>query len=210
MKHQEVIFKKPAKVLQIFRMVNQYGKAEKSYEDRKDKLRWKPGSSSNGYVADGNLFLPETIQLEKKFGNCDLITIEDAADITPQQEWKLINKHYEKGNNHCFNLHHINTYEFFGFRNEPLELSLQYNSSLLGDPSRNNFTLAILENDTVVEVKINGKHDTTHGRYFTEHYYIFHLLGTFSKCYFLTEKDKAVIKTIPSARKMIDLIKPLW
>lgn len=210
MKHEETIFKKPVKILQIFRMVNEYGKDEKSFANRKDKLVWKPMSSSNGYVVNSILYLPHTIQQHKKFGNCDLITIEDESDVTLQQEWKMINIRYENGNNHCFNLHHINTYEFFGFRNNPVELSLQYNNTIVGDPSRDNFTLSILEDNVAVEVKINGKHDTSKGRFFKEQYYVFHLLGTFDRCFFLTEKDKPIEKTIPSNRNMIDLIKTLW
>jgi hypothetical protein len=210
MKHQEVTFKKPVKVLQVYRMVNEYGKEERSFADRKDKLAWKQISSSNGFVSDRVLYLPESIRQDKKFGNCDLITMEDESDITPQQEWKMINRHYERGSNHCFSLHHINTYECFAFKNDPLELSLRYQNTIVGDPSRDNFTLSNLEIDVPVEVKINGKHDTSRGRYFKEQYYIFHLLGTFDRCLFLTEKDKAVTKVVPSNRKLVDLIKPLW
>ncbi len=210
MKHDQVIFHKPAVLLQVFRMINEYGKTEKSFTDRKDKLVWKAMPSKNGYVADGALYLPDSIQQDPKFKNCDLITIEDAADITPHQEWKIIGRHYEKGNNHCFNLHHISTYEFFGFKNNPVELSLKYNASLIGDPSRENFVLTTLEKDHPVEIKINGKMDTSRGRYFKEQYYIFHLLGVFDTCFLLKEADKAVTKTVPGNRKMIELLKPLW
>lgn len=210
MKHQELIFKKPVKILQIYRMVNEYGKDERSFADRKNKLVWKPISSQSGFVEDEVLYLPEDTLQDKKLGNGDLITIEDESDITPQQEWKTVNKYYEKGNNHCFNLHHINTYECFGFKGDPLELSLRYNHTLVGDPSRDDFTLTRVEKDKPVEVKINGKHDTSRGRYFKEQYYIFHLLGTFDRCFLLADAAKAVTKEIPSNRKLIDLIKPLW
>lgn len=210
MKHDQVIFHKPAILLQVFRMINEYDKTEKSFAERKDRLVWKGISSRNGYVADGALYLPDSIQQDPKFKNCDLITLEDEADITPQQEWKIIGKHYEKGNNHCFNLHHVSTYEFFGFKNDPVELSLKYNASLVGDPSRDNFVLTTLEKDNPVEIKINGKMDTSRGRYFKEQYYIFHVLGVFDKCFLLTEADKAVIKMVPEKSKVIDLLKPLW
>ncbi len=191
-------------------MVNEYGKSERSFADRKDKLVWKTISSINGFVSDDLLYLPVTIQQESKFNNCDLITIEDESDVTPQQEWKLINKRYEKENNHCFNLYHLNTYEFFGLRNDPIELSLQYNNTDVGDPSRDNFILAILEKDVSVEIRINGKHDTSRGRYYKEQYYIFHLLGEFDRCLLLKEDHKPTNKTVPANRKVIDLLKPLW
>jgi hypothetical protein len=210
MKREEVAFKKPVKVLQVFRMINEYGKDEKCFADRKDKLVWKQISSNNGYVADGILYLPETIKNDKKFGNCHLITIEDEADITPQHEYKTLNSGYEKGNNHCFNLHHPSRYEIFAFANDPVELLLRWSYYDVGDPSRDNFTIATLENDIPVEVKINGKIDSSRGRHFKEQYYIFHLLGEFKSCCLLTEKDAAVNKTVHAEGKLVDLLKPLW
>ena len=210
MKQKEQIFKRPVKVLQIFRMIHEYGKEERSFADRKDKLAWKEIHSKNGYVADRVLYLPATIQRNKKFNHCQLITVEDEADVTPQHEWKIINGKYERGNNHCFDLHHPRSYEIFQFHNHPLEVSLKYSQSYIGDPSRDDFILAVLEKDVVVEVKINGKLDTSRGRYYKEQYFIFHLLGEFESCCFLTDKHPPVVKAVPTERKLVDLLKPLW
>ena len=116
MEKKEIVFQKPAKLVQVFRQINEYTKAEKSFTDRKEKLQWRQISSPNGYFANGKFYLPSSILADKKFGNCDLITIEDAADVHARPEWKIINGKYEKGNNHCFNLYHRSGYEIFWFR----------------------------------------------------------------------------------------------
>jgi hypothetical protein len=210
MKRQEIIFNKPAKLLQVYRMINEYGKDEKSLADRKDKLVWREMLSKSGYVADGTLYLPQTIQSDKKFGNCDLITIEDECDVTRQNGWKIVRDKYEKGNAHCFNLHRPGSYEIFRLNNDPVELGLKYSYPYIGDPTRDSFTLAVLETGVPVEVKINGKLDTSRGRYYKEQYFIFHMLGAFDRCYVLNDTDPPVVKTVPAGRKVVDLLKPLW
>lgn len=210
MKQHFQLFKKQVRVLQVFRMINEYGKDEKSFADRKDKLVWPIIQSPNGYVADGILHLPESIRQESLSANCHLITIEDEADLTPQPEWKIVNGKYERGHHHCFNLHHPRSYEIFRFHQHPFEISLNYDYSYIGDPSRDNFSLATLENGMAVEIKINGKLDTSRGRYYREQYFIFHLLGEFDKCCFLKDNHSPVSKTVPAERKQVNLLKPLW
>jgi hypothetical protein len=197
--------------LQVFRQIHVYDKDEKSFEQRKHKLQWNDIASSSGYVHDGILFLPAPVANDKKFTNCDLITIEDEADVTAQHEYKMIHKHYEKGNNHCFNLHHHNEYEIFSFyQTDPLQLHLKYSYSAIGDPARDNFLLTTIENNIPVEIKINGKIDSTNGRHYKEQSFIFLLLGDFNNCCILEENALPIKKHIPRDRKVVNLIKPLW
>lgn len=210
MVRKEIVFQKPAKLLQVFRQINEYTKEEKSFADRKEKLKWKEFSSLNGHVANGDLYLPGSILADKKLGNCDLITIEDEVDVTPQQEWKIINGKYEKGNNHCFHLHHRSAYEIFWLKDkDSLQLALNYTAAYVGDPSRDSFTIATLEKGCPVEVKINGKMDTSRGRYYKEQCFIFQLMGEFDRCVLL-ENGESVVKQVPGDRKLVDLLKPLW
>jgi hypothetical protein len=203
---KEIVFQKPAIVLQVFRQINEYTKDEKSFAVRKEKLKWKEMASLNGYVANGSLYLPSSLLEDRKFGNCDLITIEDEADSTPQHEWKIINGKLEKGNNHCFNLHHRSAYEIFWFtNNNPLQLALNYSSAYVGDPSRDSFTIAALEKGCPVEVKINGKMDTSRGRYYKEQCFVFQLLGEFDRCFLLEDNATPVYKQLPEGRKLVDL-----
>ena len=211
MEKKEIVFQKPAKLVQVFRQINEYTKAEKSFTDRKEKLQWRQISSPNGYLANGRLYLPSSILADKKFGNCDLITIEDAADVSARPEWKIINGKYEKGNNHCFNLHHRSGYEIFWFQGkDPLHLALNYMNSYIGDPARDSFTISVLENGRPVEVKINGKLDTSRGRHYKEQCFIFQLLGEFDRCFLLEENEASIIKQVPANRKLVNLLKPLW
>jgi hypothetical protein len=211
MSREEIVFQKPAKLLQVFRQINQYTKQEKSFSRRKENLKWKEMASMNGYVANGSLYLPSSVLADKKFGNCDLITIEDEADITPQHEWKIINGKYERGNNHCYHLHHRSAYEIFWFKGkDPMHLALNYSSSYVGDPSRDSFTIAAMEEGCPVEVKINGKMDTSRGRYYKEQSYIFQLLGEFDRCFLLKSNDGVVYKKVPEKRKLVNLLKRLW
>lgn len=210
MKTKEFRFRRKAKLLQIYRMVHEYGKDEKSFADRRHKLAWRDIVSRTGYVENGELFLPQEITGDPKFGNCGLITLEDQDDVTPQRQWKLINGKYHKGDNHCFNLHHPNRYELFGLDKDPLELWLRYQYWLVGDPSRQDFKLADLEGDQAVEVKINGKIDSSYGRYFVERIYIFHYLGEFAGCKLFDGSEGARVKQVPPNRKLVDLWKPLW
>jgi hypothetical protein len=208
---KEIVFQRPAILVQVFRQINEYTKDEKSFADRKEKLKWKEMVSLNGHVANGSLYLPSSVLADRKFGNCDLVTIEDDADITPQQEWKMINGKFEKGNNHCFNLHHHSGYEIFWFANRnPVQLALNYSSAYVGDPSRDSFTIAALEKDCPVEVKINGKMDTSRGRYYKEQCFVFQLLGEFDRCFLLESHASPVYKQLPESRKLVDLLKPLW
>ncbi|HEX6915512.1 MAG TPA: hypothetical protein VF145_09740, partial [Chitinophagaceae bacterium] len=168
MKLREVIFHRPAHVIQVFRMINEYDKTQKSFADRRDQFQWRPVHSSSGYVADGELYLPEAISRDTIFSNCQLITIEDEADVTVQQPWKLINRRYQKGRNHCFNLHHPSGYELFSFRGDPPEVWLDYNPRIHGDPSREAFLLGSFKSGISIEVKINGKIDAAGRRYYKE------------------------------------------
>lgn len=61
MKLQSVIFKKPFKLVQLFRNINTYGKDEKSFEDRKEKLAWKSIQSTSGYLKDEVVHLPASV-----------------------------------------------------------------------------------------------------------------------------------------------------
>lgn len=209
MKLIESRFHKPAHIVQVFRMANRYGKEEKSFADRKHKLVWREMSSTSGYVDNGLLYLPESVSTDKKFGNCALITIEDQCDLTPRGEWKLVNKRYEKGDNHCFNLHHPSGYETFAFFNDPPELWLQHSTSYFGEPSRPNQKLGRLP-DANIEVKINVKFDNDNGRHYMEFQFVFLYLGQFKTCFLLPEKSTPVTKTVPESRKLINLLEPLW
>jgi hypothetical protein len=220
MKLQEITFKRPIRIFQVFRNINVYGKANKSFDDRKDRMTWKVIPSKSGHVIDGELYLPEQILKNADLLTCDLITIED--DNQPQtftssdlRFTKVIGSNYEPDFNHCFHLARHNKLDIFEIRKEDeIELHLQYGYFEIGIPERKNFKLCDIKKNKPVEIKINGKTDFSlssgRERIFKEQDYIFEYIGDFDKCKILKEPYGAILKSVPADRKVIDLNKGLW
>jgi len=220
MKLQEIIFKKPVKIVQIFRNINVYGKAKKSFDDRRDEMTWRDIPSKSGYVTDNELYLPEKILDNADFKRCGLITIEDdnlsPTFSSPDLRFTTVIKGgFETIYNHCFHLNQRAKVGIFEIRNnDGLELFLQYDYYEIGIPERENFKLCDLKQNSPVEIKINGKTDFSMSsgreRVFKEQYYICEYLGDFEKCNLLREPYAPIIKQVPHNRKVADLLKPLW
>jgi hypothetical protein len=209
MKLQEIIFKKPVKLIQVFRNINIYGKEEKSFEVRKDAMTWKPILSKSGYVLENELYLPEQILQHPDFSNCDLIILEDDNSV---QYLHFSNK---EQSNYCFITTRPNQLDIFELRmKEELELHLKWGYFEIGTPERKNFKLCDIKLHKPVEIKINGKTDASlssrRARVFKEQYYVLDYIGDFPQCKLLKEPFDAVVKRVSEDRKIIDLIKPLW
>lgn len=217
---QEIKFKTPVKILQIFRNINIYGKNDKSLNNRKEVLRWNEIQSKSGYVSDGELYLPETILKNPDFKTCDSITIEDnnqpeAFSSNDLRFTNVIASNTPQQHNSCLRLRNGLKYKIFEVRkNNEMELFLNWNYFTVGIPERKNFKLCELEMNKPVEIKINGKTDfsmsSRRARVFKEQHFIIHYIGDFSRCKLLKEPYNAFTKKVPAERKMIDLIKPLW
>ncbi|MCU7551406.1 hypothetical protein OCK74_19950 [Chitinophagaceae bacterium LB-8] len=220
MKIREIKLKRPVKILQVFRNIVEYSKAEKSFDKRKEEINWGAIQSKSGYVLDHELYLPDTIIEDPGFNNCDLITMVDDNPLTSfastGKQYKWASKYgYNLLNNHCFNLGHSREFEIFNIKNDGvLELYLKYGYFEVGIPERGNFKLCDIRKQSPVEIKINGKTDfslsSRRARVFQEKYYVFEYIGDFNKINLLREPYDHIIKHIPSDRKVVDLIKPLW
>lgn len=209
MKPQEILFRKPVKIIQVFRNIHIYGKEEKSFELRKDAMTWKHIQSKSGYLLDNELFLPEQIIKNPDFNNCDLIIL---VDDNSSQPLSFLHKNEP---NYCFITSRPNQLDIFELRmNEGLELHLKYGYFEIGTPERKNFKLCDIKEKQPVEIKINGKTDASltsrRARIFKEQYYILYYIGDFRQCKLLKEPFDSVVKKVPEDRKIIDLIKPLW
>jgi hypothetical protein len=219
MKSQEITFKHPIKIFQVFRYINSYKKSEKSLDDRKDKVDWNTVPSKSGYVFQDELYLPESILNEPRLLTCDLIMLED--DLIPIHS-KINDLTQPKGVSsrksgavHYFHLNRKCTFDIFEIKqNEQVELHLKYGYFEVGTPARENFKLCEIRKNKPVEIKINGKTDfsltSRRGRVFKEQTYIFTYLRDFSQCRILKEPFNATLKKIPTNRKVVDLVKPLW
>lgn len=197
-------FRHPVKILQVFSNVNVYGKDQKSFETRREEVKWTDFVSRSGHVKDGKLFLPESVSQQPHFQNCDLITLEDSQQESEDAE-----------TNRCFYLHHPNPLHIFQLKKEEeLVLDLKYGYFEVGTPKRNDFKLCELKLNEPVEIKINGKTDAAMAsgreRKFKEQFYIFNYLGEFREAVFLKEPFAPIIKEIPRERKEVNLLKTLW
>ena len=205
MKHPEIIFKNPVKLIRLFKKINLYGKDEKSYELRKEQMKWTAPLSKSGFVKDGNAFIPEGIIDTANFHQCGVILLVD--DVSDSE------KEIAKKENHYLLTAPLWRFEVFELRKN-LELFLYYNEYQTGIPHREHFKLAALKEGIPLEIKINGKFDFTmtagKQRTFKEQQFIIEYLGEFQKLSILKEPFSPVKKDIPEERKVIDLIKPLW
>jgi hypothetical protein len=220
MKLQEIIFRRPVTVFQVFRSINIYGKAKKSFDNRKDKAEWSVISSKSGHVFNDELYLPEQILNNPDLLTCDLITIEDDNTPNPYTSsdlrfTKVIGSNSQPDYNHCFHLTRNIKFDIFEIKKEDdIELYLQYGYFEVGIPKRENFKLSAIRKDRPIEIKINGKTDfslsSRRTRVFKEQAYIFEYVGDFEKCKILKEPYNHSVKNVPVDRRVVDLIKRLW
>lgn len=213
MKLQEIHFKRPVKVLQVFFLINRYGKEEKSFADRKEKLALQPVASISGHVKEGALYLPDSISDHPGILGCDLITLED--DLAGNRKDPVFGKKEEVACNRNFSLFRPIPFYIFELKKAALlELHLKYGFFEIGLPSRENFKICELKKEEPVEIRINGKldHSMSSGRQrqFKEQLYVFHYLGDFDSAFLLKPPFSKEKKIIPARRKQINLLKPLW
>jgi len=204
MNSQEILFRRPVAVFQVFRNINIYEKTEKSFDDRKAKSEWSKLSSKSGHVINDELYLPEQIISNPDLATCDLITMEDDNVPNPQQ-----------GYNRCLHLARTSKFDIFEIKKkDDIELHLKYGYFEVGIPRRENFKLGEIKRNKPIEIKINGKTDSSltsrRARVFKEQAYIFDYIGDFNKCKILREPYDFTVKQVPAERKVIDLIKQLW
>jgi len=204
---QTLRFTHPVKAIQIFRKIYLYGKDEKAFSDRKEKLVWKPFDCRSGFVLNNQLYLPASIGNNVHLNNCQLITLEDGAkpyatDVMYQNQCFQKNAHIEL--------------DIFKIKwNDPMELHLNYGYFSVGLPERQNFQVAILEKEKPIEILINGKTDfsasSRRQRTFIDQHYIIELSGEFSEAILLSDHElKSTKKQLPVPAKKINLLKPLW
>ena len=220
MKPQESIFRRPKKVFQVFRNIHVYGKAEKSFADRKGKFEWDVIPSKSGHVIEDELYLPEKILDHPDFPTCDLIIIEDdnASNHDVPPSTSIVRNDiavHPIACNHCFHLSRKILFGIFEIKKkDEIELYLRYGYFEVGIPKRENFKIGNIEKGKPIEIKINGKTDfslsSRRARMYKEQSYIFDYIGDFEKCKILKEPYKLMEKQVPNERKVVDLIKRLW
>jgi hypothetical protein len=210
MKIDIIKLKKPIPVFQVFRSINEYTKAEKSFELRKEKIAWKPIESMNGIIRDEIAYLPKAYVDTVKLEACELLLILDDNLALPESI--LLTREYI----HYFKLNKRNKLDIFEiiFNGTQIDLYLKYGYFEIGTPERDDMKLCELYLRKAVEVKINGKTDSSltgrRARTFKEQSYIFESLGEVHSIALMSENNVKINKQIPENRKVIDLNKSLW
>lgn len=204
-----VDFDKPVKVIQIFRNIYTYGKDERSFSSRKDKLAWKPIPSTSGHVADQVLYLPPSLKNMPAIGKSVLIfLLDDQFPIPEHSVFEQEKVQFASTNQHF----KLNSFRIW-VQDVP-ELHFKYEASEVGMPARADFKIAELKPSHPICVKVNGKFDFSltgrRARTYIDQTYIFEHLGEVSSYAFLKEPLIPLLKTVPTAYKLIDLNKTLF
>ncbi|RZL47509.1 MAG: hypothetical protein EOP00_11735 [Pedobacter sp.] len=209
MNPQPITFKKTFRLVQLFRNINSYGKEERSFENRKEKIAWKPIQSTAGYVKNEVVHLPESILVQNNFEHSDLILLIDNNFSVFQ------NVIYTKEKNLCFRNKSLNQFDFLQIKlDDKIEIYLKPGYFEVGIPMRNEFKICDLPLGKPISIKINGKRNfsasSRRERVFVEQEYIFNYVGDFKEIVIEKDPISPIIKNIPADRKVIDLMKPLW
>lgn len=209
MNTEEKTLNRPVKIIQVYRYIHIYGKENKSDNNIKNTDPWIPIHSRTGQYIDGKLYISENKWASGNPVNLDLILLLDEMPSGTSFSEKETESIY------FLNLGHPKKWEIFELSlMDNLELHLKYDHFAIGEPSREDFKLCELKPNLPVEVKINGKLDfsltSRRERSYKEQLYIFEYLGEVDKVMILESPISPSQKEIPSNRKIINLIKPLW
>jgi hypothetical protein len=205
-KAKKILFKRTLSIVQVFRNASMFQKGERSVENGRDWLRWPEKLSSAGYVQDGELFLPERIG-----GNRDqnryaqLFLLDDfSEDGDKAVAWKQTPDIFAGPSAQT-------KLNFLRIKHTPDLMEVHLNGSdCEWWPKRESHKLCELKKDKPVEIRINGKSDGHHQRYYMEEQFIFEHLGEFNSFKLLPPSSKPILKKVPAERKLVDLRVLMW
>ncbi|MCT4621999.1 MAG: hypothetical protein N4A46_00150 [Schleiferiaceae bacterium] len=224
-----------AHIFQIFKKHARIPKGHYTPEMRKSFFQWEDQLVSfNGYVKDNVLVLPKELKFKVETGRLGIIVIQDiigydreekhklnsAAKRLKLPDWYVQNKLNDFPEYFGFNKENRNcSFELFSLEKaeeEVFELWLRYkeNEYYIGLPRRNDYKLYTLEKGKPIQIRINGKTDSTMSRgkerTYSEYDYLIEYLGKVDSIEFEVESKIEKTKVIPKASKSIDLRKVLY
>ena len=196
-------FSRPVQVIQLYRKQIRFGKEEKGSFDLKSFLSAEKVTSNQGFVENGELFLPEAVKENKGFSGANLfVYIDNIISEKPSECLTL----------HSPGAHPIEIFKIRGI--DPPELHLEWSYFGVGDPTRPPMKLFDLVPGKAYEIRINGKTDFSltgrRPRHYLEQVFVVEHLGTFDGCSFYSDSADLPAKKLPASRKVIDLRKLLW
>lgn len=206
-KHEVINVKKPLKVVQVFRNASLFAKGEHLFKNSRDWLYWSEKKSASGYVKHRELYLPEK---EAGFDDINRYSIVFLLDDFSEKEKDRLFDWKQTVNLFTQTSASVGL-DFLQVRSAD-EIEIYFNGPKYPwYPKRKAaFQLCTLKKNKPVEIKLNGKSDGHHQRYYIEEQFIFEYLGEFSQLKILSDQELYPIKQVPLERKLIDLRELLW
>jgi hypothetical protein len=222
------INKKPVHLIQIFDNSYRYDKNHKSFEDRKETVKWKDSILSNSFtIENGQVFLDKKLIKNQNsiLSNCIILidyNIESMDDyfqylnlfgfvkngFSSENKFREYFEKREKVKFCTLGKQRFlwNILEFT--KEEAIQIKLVWDYAKVGTPKREKFKIAELKKNKPVEITIDGIHDGYHKRIFVENNFILEYLGQFDEIFEKRNLEHSK-KRIPKERKRINLLKYL-
>lgn len=206
-KNEVINVKRPLKAVQVFRNASLFEKGEPEFKNGRDWLSWPEKESATGYIHQHELFLPRMDGGFYDMNRYSMVFLLD--DFSEKEKDRLF------GWKQTVNLFTQTSasvgLDFLQVRSAD-EIEIYFNGPKYPwYPKRKAaFQLCTLKKNKPVEIKLNGKSDGHHQRYYMEEQFIFEYLGEFTQFKILSNQEPALNKQVPGERKLIDLRELLW
>jgi len=206
-KYAEINLKRPLAVVQVYRNANMFAKGDQTFEHGRDWLRWPEKRSASGFVQMNELYLPEKKDGYEELDRYSLVFLLD--DFSENEKDKLFA--WKATANLYTQIVTSIGIDFLQIKRAE-ELEIYFNGSKYPWlPKRTeSYQLCVLKKNKPVEIKLNGKSDGHHQRYYIEEQFIFEYLGDYSYFKVLSEQDIPQLKRVSEERKVVDMRVLLW
>lgn len=198
---------KGLKIIQVYRNASLFEKGEVSPENGRDWLRWSKKQSRSGYIEKGELYLPDNQEAFETIHQYAMLFLLDDCSANEKDllfEWKKTENLYTQS------VSSLGTSFLQVKSHEAIELFFNGPSYPWYPKRTASYKLSVLKEGRPVELKINGKSDGRHQRYYIEEQFIFEYLGTFNRFTVLPANHAGIQKTVPVNRKLVDIRELLW
>lgn len=205
-KPKEIELKRPLRVIQVYRNACLFQKGDLALGQNRDFLRWPEKSSSTGFVSNGVLRLMQPFEELTRINQYDLVLLfDDFSDDPDRRERSWLEKP-------CVFKQAASQINLRFLRLKPKEERFEIflsGSDLSGWPKRESRKLCELQTGSPVGIKINGKMDGYHQRYYIEEQFVLEDLGKLQTIQ-IAPLQESVLKKVPEPVKRVDLRELLW
>lgn len=222
------INKNPVHLIQIFENSYRYDKNHKSFEDRKETVKWKDSILSNSLIIENNqIFINKDLVKKQNniLNNCIFSIDYNIENKNDYFQYLKLNGVVENDlNSELRYREHLKKREKVKFcslgkqrflwnileftHEDSIQVKLVWDYSKVGTPKREKFKIAELKKKKPIEIFVDGIHDGYHKRIFVENNFILEYLGEFDEVFEKINLEHSE-KVIPKETKRINLLKHL-